>query len=58
LHTQSTEKCFIDAKQHVAFIKITLETHLFMSTIFSVICYPSGLTIPPDLLCYRSFEVY
>jgi len=25
---------------------------------FSVICYPSGLTIPPNLLCYRSFEVY
>jgi len=25
---------------------------------FSVLCYPSGLTIPPNLLCYRSFEVY
>jgi len=25
---------------------------------FSVICYPSGLTIPPNLLCYRCFEVY
>ena len=29
-----------------------------MSTIFSVICYPSGFTIPPNLPCYRSFEVY
>jgi len=25
---------------------------------FSVTCSPSGSTIPPNLLCYRSFEVY
>jgi len=33
LHTQSTEKLFIIAKQHVAIVIITLETHICMSTI-------------------------
>jgi len=33
LHTQSTEKLFIIAKQHVAIVIITLETHIYMSTI-------------------------
>lgn len=38
-------KKIISAKQHVTFIKVTLEIHHLQGWIFSVVCYLLGLTI-------------